>query len=167
MHLYNHFSDSYKTSPDKTKTCISEKNKKTMLTCLKRWERVGQTNNMSRLMTKPTKWHVHPLKTQITLGIRPVWSESLLSAWRKLGSLATNWVHSKDSDQTGWMPRLIWVFAGRTVILLLLSWGGSYSYICSIITLTRAPGIWRHSSFKSSSVAALGWQSYTWVCTGY
>ena len=20
----------------------------------------------------------------------------------------------KDSDQTGWMPRLIWVFAGRT-----------------------------------------------------
>ena len=40
--------------------------------------------------------------------------QSLLSAWRKLGSLATHWVHSKDSDQTGWMPRLIWVFAGHT-----------------------------------------------------
>ena len=26
------------------------------------------------------------------------------------------------------MPRLIWVFAGRTLILLVLSWGGSYWY---------------------------------------
>ena len=76
-------------------------------------------------LTKPTKWHVHPAKTWINLGIRPVWSESLLFAWRKLGSLATHWVHSEDSDQTGQMPRLIWVFAGRTVILLVLSWGGS------------------------------------------
>ena len=56
---------------------------------------------------------------------QPVWSGSSLSAWRKLGSLATHWVHSKDSDQTGRMPRLIWVFAGRTVTLLVLSWGGS------------------------------------------
>ena len=47
-----------------------------------------------------------------------VWSESLLSAWRKLGPLATHWV--------ALMPRLIWVFAGHTVILLVLSWGGSY-----------------------------------------
>ena len=68
---------------------------------------------------------VPPAKTQISLGIRPVWSESSLSAWRKLGSLANHWAHSIDSDQTGWMPRLIWVFAGCTVILLGLSWGGS------------------------------------------
>ena len=33
---------------------------------------------------------------------------------------------SEDSDQTGWMTRLIWVFAGCTVILLVLSWGGSF-----------------------------------------
>ena len=69
---------------------------------------------MSHLMTKPIKWHVCPAKTQISLGIRPVWSESLLSAWRKLGSLATQWGYSKDSDQTGQMTRLIWVFARRT-----------------------------------------------------
>ena len=31
---------------------------------------------------------------------------------------------SEDSDQTGRMPRLFWVFAGCTVILLVLSWGG-------------------------------------------
>ena len=46
----------------------------------------------------------------------------LLSAWRKLGSLATHSAHSEDSDQTGW----IWsVFAGRTLILLVLSCRGS------------------------------------------
>ena len=27
-------------------------------------------------MTKPTKWHVRPVKTQISLGIHPVGSES-------------------------------------------------------------------------------------------
>ena len=49
---------------------------------------------------------VRPAKTQISLGI-----------------------HSKDSDQTGWMPRLIWVFAGLTVILLVLTWGGSIYFL--------------------------------------
>ena len=68
---------------------------------------------------------VRPSKTQISLGIRPVWSEYSLSAWRKIGSLDTHWAHSEDSDQTGRMPRLIWVFAGRTIILLVLPWGGS------------------------------------------
>ena len=72
-------------------------------------------------MTKPTILHVHPAKTQISLGIHPVWSEYSLSAWRKIGSLAakdpiaTHWMHSEDSNQTGRMPRLIWVFAGCTV----------------------------------------------------
>ena len=65
-------------------------------------------------MTKPTKWSVHPAKTQISLGIRLVWSESSLSAWRKFRSLATNKAHSEVSDQNGRMPRLICVFAGRT-----------------------------------------------------
>ena len=72
------------------------------------------THYMSHVMRKPTKWHVLPAKTQISLGIRPVWSGSSLSAWRKLGSLAAHWMHSEDSDQTGRIPRLIWVFTGRT-----------------------------------------------------
>ena len=74
----------------------------------------------------------------ISLGIRPVWSESTLSAWRNIGSLATHWAHSEDSDQTGQlprkdsdqsgqMPRLIWVCIGRTLILLVLSCCGSLS----------------------------------------
>ena len=67
-------------------------------------------------MTKPTKWSVRPAKTQISLGIRPVWSESSLSAGRKLGSLATHWAHSP-----GWSES--WL--GAQVILLVLSCGSS------------------------------------------
>ena len=79
----------------------------------------------------PTKWHVRPAKTRINLGIRPVWSESSLPTWRKLRSLAIIRAHSKAADQTGRMPRLIWVFAGAKVILLVLSWGGSL-YLVSL-----------------------------------
>ena len=110
--------------------------------------RVWEKKNPSRLMTKPTKWHVRPAKTQISLGIRPVWSESSLYAWRKLRSLATQWEHSEDSDQTGWMPRLIWVFfAERTVILLVLSWGGSSIIIvvwCKLKILSLMITVWHH-----------------------
>ena len=69
---------------------------------------------------------VRPAKTQISLGIRPVWSESSLFA--QLVAKDPRFLHadSKDSDQTGRMPRPIWVFAGRLVILLVLSWGGSF-----------------------------------------
>ena len=41
------------------------------------------------------KMDVRPAKTQISQGIHPVWSESFMSAWRKLGSLATHWAHSE------------------------------------------------------------------------
>ena len=58
--------------------------------------------------------HLPSLISLRCLGIRPVWSESSLPAWRKLGSLATHLAHSQDTDRTGQMPRLIWVFAGHT-----------------------------------------------------
>ena len=46
-------------------------------------------------------------KTQISLGIRPVWSESLLCAqWVAKGSVLLQ-ADSEDSDQTGRMHRLI------------------------------------------------------------
>ena len=52
---------------------------------------------------KSNKMAVRPAKTQIILGIRrPGWSESSLSAWRKLGSLATHWAHSEDSGCSSW-----------------------------------------------------------------
>ena len=70
--------------------------------------------SMSWLMTKPTKWHVHPAKTRISLGIHPVWSVSSLCPLRIAKDLRLLRADSEDSDQTGRMPRLIWVFAGCT-----------------------------------------------------
>ena len=76
---------------------------------------------LSRDMTKPIKW----LCAQ----------RRLRSAWASESSLCAQWVakdpsflhaDSEDSDRTGWMPRLIWVFAGRTATLLLFSLRGSF-----------------------------------------
>ena len=82
------------------------------------WEDFLKTKDgdkhLSHSITILTKWHVRPAKTQISLGIRPDWSES---------SLCTQWVakdpmflyaDSEVYDQTGRMPMLIWVLAGRT-----------------------------------------------------
>ena len=85
---------------------------------------------------------VRPAKTQISLGIRPVWSESSRSEYRKLGSVATHWAHSEDSDQTGRMPRLIWVFAGRTLTLLVLSCRGSNALIKWSHVVIHHVGFW-------------------------
>ena len=65
--------------------------------------------------------------------LRSAWAsaqsnQSSLSAWRKLGSLATYWAHSEDSDQTGRLPRLaqmpslIRVFAVRMKKAWVLSY---------------------------------------------
>ena len=43
----------------------------------------------------------------------PDYSEHPL-ARRNIGSLASHWAHSEDSDQTVQMRRLIWVFTGHT-----------------------------------------------------
>ena len=76
-------------------------------------------------LTKPRKWMCAQWR------LRSAWA----SAQSDQSSLCAQWVakdpsflhaDSEDSDQTGRMPRLICVFAGRTVILLVLSRGGSY-----------------------------------------
>ena len=74
---------------------------------------------MNSRTTKSTKWPVRPAKTQINLGICPVWSVFAvrmkehwvlsypLSTLRRLWSAWT-------FHQSGQMSRLIWVFAGCT-----------------------------------------------------
>ena len=105
-------------------------------------------NHIAKPRTQPTRFELRhdktnrmsvcSAKTEISLGIRPVWSDSSLSAWRKLVSSATHWAHSEDSDQTGRMPRLIRVFSRRRVILLVLSCRGSYvSFIVMSNSLER------------------------------
>ena len=74
---------------------------------------------------KPIKWLCAHRK------LRSAW----VSAQSDQSSLCAQWVakdlsflhvDSEDCDQTGRMPRLIWFFAVCTVILLVLSWGGSH-----------------------------------------
>ena len=80
---------------------------------------------LSRDMTKPTKWVCAQWR------FRSAWA----SAQSNQSLLCAQWVamdprflhgDSEDSDQTGRMPRLIWVFAGQTLILLVLSCCGSF-----------------------------------------
>ena len=84
---------------------------------------------MSRIMTKPTKCHLHPAKTQISLGIHPVWSESsLCTQWT---AKDPNFLHA-DSRCSGWSESLL----GAHAILLVLLWGGSYP-LADLFPLSR------------------------------
>ena len=56
---------------------------------------------------KTNKVSVRPAKTQISLGIRPVCSESSLCAQWVAKDPRFLHADSEDSDQTGRMPRLI------------------------------------------------------------
>ena len=99
---------------------------------------------------KTNKMSVRLAKTQISLGIRPVWSESSLCAQWVAKDPSFLHTDSEDSDQSGRMPRLIWVFAGRTLTLLVLSCRGSLivhfgSSVCG--KETDNVGIWWY--FKS------------------
>ena len=53
-------------------------------------------------------------KTQISLHMEAVWSESSLSAWRNFAFLVIQNMPSEDSYQTAWMCRQIWTFARHT-----------------------------------------------------
>ena len=69
----------------------------------------GHKRKLSRHMTKPTKWHVRPAKTD-----QPGHPESSLCAQWVAKDLRFLQSDSEDSDQTGRMPRTIWVLAGCT-----------------------------------------------------
>ena len=106
-------------------------------------------------MRKPAKCHVLLAKFQISLGIRPVWLESILcTLWVAKNSMPPL-ADSEDSDQTGWMPRLIrlggcpgWSesLLRAKVLLLVLSCCGSY--------LDRVKRIWYLSPMRAAKVQA-------------
>ena len=87
---------------------------------------------------------------------------------------------SEDSEQTGRMPRLIWVFAGPTTTLLVLSWGGSHYVSRNKITERRLEEremylLWISSRIKSiqfrlalcSPVAVLFFSPFSIVVTSH
>ena len=95
---------------------------------------------------------VRQAKTQISLGISPVWSES---------SLCAQWV-AKDPSLLHGMSRLIWVFAGRTAILMVLSCRGPFCFIpldvCFFQFQTELNALelkWYHEYIKGDNSAFL------------
>ena len=110
--------------------------------CLDRWftfpwfslKERALKHNPSRIMTKPTKWHVRPAKTQISLGFRPVWSESLLY---------TQWVATDPSflhaDSEDWS---VWVDAHAD---LSLRWAHTHfvGFVISWLNLTINKSYWQ------------------------
>ena len=80
---------------------------------------------MSLRMTKPTKWPARPAKTQISLGIRPVWA---VIAVRFMGSQGPKVpLCGRRRLWSGW-----WVFADAQVIVLVLSCRGSNNVVQTI-----------------------------------
>ena len=75
---------------------------------------------VSHHTTKPTKWHVLPAKTQISLGINPVWSVFTVHS---IGSFFM-WT-AKPPIRLGGCPGCSVSSLAAQVILLVLSCGGS------------------------------------------
>ena len=85
--------------------------------------------HMSQSTIKPTKWHVCPVKTQISLGIYLDWSDPLLCAQWVAKNPRRLQAGSEDSEQTlggcqGWSDSL----QGAQGILFFMSCSGSYMY---------------------------------------
>ena len=118
------------------------------------WVELRDTNCrrfMSHLMTKPTKW----LRAQRRL--RSAWT----SAQSDQSSLCAQWVaknpsflraDSKDFDQTGRMPRLIWVFIGRTChfVGFVMRWLKRPCYLYDMLLLTLH---WTIKNHKTNQVS--------------
>ena len=105
---------------------------------------------MSLRITKPTKWHVRPAKTQLSPGIRPFWSEYSLCAQCVAKDPSFLHTDSEDSDQTGWMPRLIWVFDGCTGHFV----GFVMRRLKYILYMDRVKRIWYLSPMRAAKVQA-------------
>ena len=98
---------------------------------------------MSRSTTKPTKWYVRPVKTQINLGIRPVWSESLLSAWRNHKFLASHWAHSDNwSDRANAQADLSLRWAHRSFCWFCHAVG--QKYVVDKVSVLWMPLVFTH-----------------------
>ena len=79
---------------------------------------------------KTNKMTVCQVKTQISLGICTVWSESSLFAWRKLGFLVTHWAQVKTLIRLGGCPGWSESSLGTHATSLGLSCRGSNTEAC-------------------------------------
>ena len=94
---------------------------------------------MSQCMTKPTKWHVRQAKIHISLGTCQSDQSLLCTQWVAKNPSFLH-IDREDSDWTGQMPRMIWVFSGRTChfVDFVMRWlyvlfSGVYAWIIIIL----------------------------------
>ena len=93
------------------------------------------------------------LRCLISLGICPGWSEFSLSAWIKLGSLATHWAHSEGSDQTGRM-----LYTESSLGAQSFCWFCHEAAHLWIHWRTRLVSLWHNAGFDITSVHKAGWK---------
>ena len=125
--IFNHAQPLYGDLPWMLAVYQTLLEKKRLVKVTKSQMSLGKRNNSFKLPhDKTNKVTLHPAKPQISLGICPVWSESSLCAQWVAKDPSFLHADREDFDQTGRMPSLIWVFAGCTVILLVLLWGDSF-----------------------------------------
>ena len=91
--------------------------------------------------------------------LRSAWAvaqtdQSSLSAWWNLVSWTTHWAHSEDSDQTGRMPRLIWVRWPHRSFCWFCHVAAHFKWLCR--RLWRITNHIRLRSIFSYDVSSLG-----------
>ena len=129
---------------------------------------------------KTNKMTVRPANTPISLGIHPVWSESSLCAQWIAKDPSFLHADSEDSDQTGRMPRLISVFAGRTchfvgfvmrrliyVSFPSVVWGGMWNSIVSVLDRRIFIYFPNHELLLNNSLLKLIYLSTSWETLFY
>ena len=86
-----------------------------ILWCEKKKKKISYYAPRAATWRKRTFRNVRPTKTQISLIIRTVWSESSLPTQRNITSLAMQNALNGDSDDTAQMRSLIRIFTGQIV----------------------------------------------------
>ena len=85
---------------------------------------------------KTNKMSVHPAKTQISLGIRPVWSES--SLWAQWVAMDPSFLHADTEDWSDWADALA---------DLSLRWAHTHFVGFVVSWLIYFLVLWDHNSF--------------------
>ena len=95
---------------------------------------IDHCKHMSQCMRFPTMWLVRPVKPQISLRIRAVWSEPLLVAWVFYDCYSTDWTPFGVSKLKRRLQRLTRVYTCHNVKLLDNSCSDSYMlhFVCII-----------------------------------
>ena len=105
-----------------------------------RWDSVKPTKMLtSHVMTKPSKWHVCAVKTQISLGIHLVWADSVASGGPNLSSygkqrLWSDWGDAQADLSLCWTHSQFVDFVMRWLTCVYSKDWEQSEHLCSLIS---------------------------------